>query len=91
MTLNMKNSLFCPCYEPEFTVLQQRVISNRQPASQLGALLSAMSSMHIGVDITTAATYWLGLRIIYVPLYVRHLIFAQRLVGSLVCMVYIHS
>jgi uncharacterized MAPEG superfamily protein len=95
MSLNMKNFgwLLSSRDQPiETTVLQQRVerATDNLQASLTPFLAMCLLSMHVGVDITTAATYWLGLRIIYVPLYMSGTSFIRSLVwiGSLVCLVY---
>lgn len=95
MTLNMKNFAWLLSSRDEpiaTTVLQQRVdrATDNLQASLAPFLALCLLSMHIGVDVTTAATYWLGLRIIYVPLYMSGTSFFRSAawLGSLVCMVY---
>ncbi|MGB1403237.1 MAG: MAPEG family protein [Porticoccaceae bacterium] len=95
MSLNMKNFgwLLSSRDEPiETSVMQQRVERARDnlQASLAPFLTMCLLSMHMDVDITTAATYWLGLRIIYVPLYMSGTSLFRSLVwiGSLVCMIY---
>ena len=46
--------------------------------------------MQMDIDITTSATYWLGLRIIYIPLYLFGISMLRSLswMASVACMVH---
>lgn len=66
-----------------------RASANLQ-ASLPAFLALCLLSMHLEVDVTTSATYWLGLRVIYIPLYLFGISMLRTLswMGSVACMVY---
>lgn len=75
----------------ETTVLQQRVerAKHNLQESLPVALALFLLALHQDVDISTTATYWLGLRIIYVPIYMAGGTYLRTVawIGSVVCMV----
>ena len=77
----------------ETTVLQQRLERASQNLQEsLPAFLAlCLLAMHLEIDISTTATYWIILRAIYVPLYMVGVPYVRSLVwiASLVCLVQI--
>mgnify|MGYP001591784781 FL=1 len=75
----------------ESSVLQQRVerAKHNLQESLPAALALFLLALHMDVDISTTATYWLGLRIIYVPIYMAGGTYLRTAawIGSIVCLV----
>jgi len=94
MSLNMKNMTWMLSSRDQpidTSLVQQRVerakinLQESLPA----ALALMLLALHQDADISQAATYWLGLRVIYVPLYMAGVNHLRSVVwiGSLVCMI----
>ena len=95
MSINLKNMawLLSSRDEPiDTSILQQRV--DRAGANlQVGLvpfLALCLLSMQIDVDISATATYWLVLRVIYVPLYMAgtNVVRSVVWVASTACLIY---
>ena len=74
------------------SVMHQRAAraSANLQASLPAFLALCLLSMQMDIDITTSATYWLGLRIIYIPLYLFGISMLRSLswMASVACMVH---
>ena len=77
----------------ETTAVQQRIERASQNLQEsLPAFLAlCLLAMHLEIDISTTATYWIILRSLYVPLYMVGIPYVRSLVwaASLVCLVQI--
>ena len=75
------------------TVLQQRIARASQNLQEsLPAFLAlCLLAMHLEIDVSTTAAYWIMLRAIYVPLYMVGIPFVRSVVwiASLICLVQI--
>lgn len=94
MSLNTKNMawLLSSRDEPiDTSLIHQRVerakINLQESLPAIFALM--LLALYQDVDISQLATYWLGLRIVYIPLYMYGVNQLRSLVwaGSLVCMI----
>ncbi len=96
--LNIKNigyMLSSRDYPTESSTLQSRVsragvnLQESLPAFLTLALLASIQQ----VDLTLAATIWLGLRVLYIPCYLLNIIYVRTLIwlGSLGCLIYMAS
>ena len=77
----------------ETTVLQQRIDrASKNLQESLPAFLTlCLLAIHLGIDASTTATYWIILRAIYVPLYMIGIPYIRSVVwiASVICLVQI--
>lgn len=95
MFLNLNNTAWLLSNrddEVDTSVMHQRAAraSANLQASLPAFLALCLLSMQMDIDITTSATYWLGLRIIYIPLYLFGVSMLRSLswMASVACMVH---